>query len=104
MVVVEAIYFDSDDYDVRSEVILCDTNETAKALVKKTYEKILEDYEFDDEADRKNWESRNVKWKENGGVYVCGGDAGYALITIADKEPITSNGLVDFEVKTYNFY
>jgi hypothetical protein len=34
MIVVESMFFDSDDYQVDSEVIPCDSKETAKAVVK----------------------------------------------------------------------
>ena len=51
MIVVETMFFDSDDYNVSTEVIPCDSKETAKAVVEKVYEKILEDYDFDDDED-----------------------------------------------------
>ena len=49
MVVVETMFFDSDDYDVTTDVIPCEDKKAAKALVKKIYKKVLEDYDFEDE-------------------------------------------------------
>ena len=104
MVVVETMFFDSDDYNVSTEVIPCDSKETAKAVVEKVYEKILEDYDFDDEKDRKKWENRCVKRKEDGSIYIEGGDCGYAEINIIDKEPVTANTLSSLEVEVGVFY
>jgi 3-phosphoglycerate kinase len=104
MIVVETMFFDSDDYNVSTEVIPCDSKETAKAVVEKVYEKILEDYDFDDEEDRKEWENKRVKRKEDGSIYIGGGDYGYAKINIIDKELVTANTLPSLEVKVGIFY
>lgn len=104
MIVVETMFFDSDDYNVNTEVIPCDSKETAKAVVEKVYEKILEDYDFDDEEDRKEWENERVKRKEDGSIYIEGGDCGYAEINIVDREPVTANTLSSLEVKVGCFY
>ena len=53
MIVVETMFFDSDDYDVNTEVIPCDSKETAKAVVKKVYDKLVSRYSFRNEAERK---------------------------------------------------
>ena len=73
MIVVETMFFDSDDYDVNTEVIPCDSKETAKAVVKKVYDKLVSRYSFRNEAERKEWEKENVKFKEDGSIYVSGG-------------------------------
>ena len=104
MIVVESIFFDSDDYAVESEVIPCDDKETAKAVVKKIYKKILEDYEFDDEDELKEWEHDNVRWENNGGVHVIGGDCGYAEINIIEKEPVSMKAVEKLDVSCYPFY
>jgi 3-phosphoglycerate kinase len=104
MIVVETMFFDSDDYDVSTDVIPCDSKETAKAVVEKVYEKILEDYNFDDEEDRKDWENESVKRKKDGSIYIKGGDCGYAKINIIDKELVTANTLSSLEVEVGIFY
>lgn len=104
MIVVETVFFDSDDYNVSTEVIPCDSKETAKAIVEKVYEKILEDSDFDDEEDRKEWENESVKRKEDGSIYIEGGDCGYAEINIIDKELVTANTLSSLEVEVGIFY
>lgn len=104
MVVVETMFFDSDNYQVDTDVIPCDSEETAKAIVEKVYNKILEDYDFNSEEDRQKWEDRNVKRKKNGSIYICGGDAGYAEISIVVKEPITAETLDSFEPEISIFY
>jgi hypothetical protein len=104
MIVVETMFFDSDDYNVSTEVIPCDSKETAKAVVEKFYEKALEEYHFDDDEDRKKWENRCVKRKEDGSIYIEGGDCGYAEINIVDREQVTANTLSSLEVKVGYFY
>lgn len=37
MIVVETMFFDSDYYNVNTEVIPCDSKKTAKAVAKKIY-------------------------------------------------------------------
>lgn len=98
------MFFDSDDYNVSTEVIPCDSKETAKAVVEKFYEKALEGYNFHDEEDRKKWENRRVKRKEDGSIYIEGGDCGYAKINIVDRELVTANTLSSLEVKVGCFY
>lgn len=104
MVVVETMFFDSDNYDVNTEVIPCGSKEAAKALVEKVYEKILEDYDFDDEKDRKKWENRCVMRKKDGSIIIEGGDCGYAKINIVDKEPLTAEAVYSFEPTVSCFY
>ena len=104
MIVVETVFFDSDDYMVDTDVIPCDSKETAKAVVEKVYEKILEDYDFDDDKNRKKWEDYSVERKEDGSIYIKGDDAGYAKINIVEKEAVTANTLSSLEVKVSNFY
>lgn len=104
MIVVETMFFDSDDYDVNTEVIPCDSKETAKAVVKKVYEKLLEDYVFDTEEERKEWEKENVKRKKNGSIYIEGGDCGYAKINIIEKEAVTADTVSSFKAKVSVFY
>ena len=104
MIVVETMFFDSDDYNVNTEVIPCDSKKTAKAVAEKVYEKILEDYNFDDDEDRKKWEKRNVNRKKDGSIFIQGGDCGYAEINIIDKEPVTANTLSSLEVEVGIFY
>ena len=104
MIVVETMFFDSDDYNVSTDVIPCDSKETAKALVEKVYEKILEDYDFDDEEDRKKWENKRVERNKDGSIYIAGSDCGYAEINIIDKELVTANTLSSIEVEVGIFY
>ena len=104
MIVVETMFFDSDDYNVNTEVIPCDSKKTAKAVAEKVYEKILEDYNFDDDEDRKKWEKRNVNRKKDGSIFIQGGDCGYAEINIVDREPVTANTLSSLKVKVNCFY
>ena len=104
MIVVETMFFDSDDYDVSTEVIPCDSKETAKAVVEKVYEKILEDYVFDDDEDRQRWVNRNVKRAENGSIRINGGDCGYAEINIIEKDAVTADTVSSFEARVGCFY
>ena len=104
MIVVETMFFDSDDYDVNTDVIPCDSKETAKAVVKKVYEKLLEDYNFNTEEERKEWEKENVKFKEDGSIYVNGGDCGYGSFNIVEKEPLTADTISSFEPAVSSIY
>lgn len=104
MIVVETMFFDSDDYDVNTEVIPCDSKETAKSVVKKVYEKLVSKYGFDDEAEREKWEKENVKFKEDGSIYVNGGDCGYGTFNIVEKEPITAGTIASFEPLVSTIY
>ena len=104
MIVVQTMFLDSDDFYVVSESFPCDNVKTAKKLVKDIYEKMLEDYDFDDEEDFKKWEKRNVKWDENGSVEIDGCDCGYGWIKIIDKEAITASTVGSCDVKIGNIY
>lgn len=104
MIVVETMFFDSDNYNVNTEVIPCDSKETAKAVAEKVYEKILEDYIFDDDEGRKKWEKHNVKREDDGSIFIEGCDCGYAEINIVDRELVTTNTLSSLEVKVSCFY
>jgi len=104
MIVVETMFFDSDDYNVNTEVIPCDSKETAKAVVEKVYEKVLEDYDFDDDEDRQNWENENVTREEDGSIHIKGGDCGYAEINIIEKDAVTADTVSSFEVSVGCFY
>ena len=104
MIVVETMFFDSDDYDVNTDVIPCDSKETAKAVVEKVYEKVLKDYDFDGDEDRKSWEKENVKRKKNGSIHIEGGDCGYAEINIIEKEAVTADTVSSFKAKVSVFY
>ena len=108
MIVVESMFFDSDDYQVDSEVIPCDSKETAKAVVKKVYDKLIEDYDFnyddDPKAAQKKWEDRYVRKQEDGSIKIQGGDCGYGWIKIVEKEPVTAGTLSGFDPKVGNIY
>lgn len=104
MIVVETMFFDSDDYCVNTEVIPCDSKKTAKAVAEKVYKKILEDYIFEDDEERTQWENENVERKKDGSFYIDGGDCGCAKINIVDKEPVTADTLDSLEVEVYSFY
>ena len=86
MIVVETMFFDSDDYCVNTEVIPCDSKKT------------------ENDEERTQWESENVERKKDGGFYIEGGDCGYAKINIIDKEPVTADALDSLEVEVYSFY
>ena len=104
MIVVETMFFDSDDYDVNTEVIPCDSKETAKAVVKKVYDKLVSRYSFRNEAERKEWEKKNVKFKEDGSIYVNGGACGYGSFNIVEKEPLTADTISSFEPTVSSIY
>jgi hypothetical protein len=107
MIVVESMFFDSDDYQVESEVIPCESKEIAKQVVKKTYEKLLEGYDFDEEDEdenRKSFERRYVKKHKNGSIDIEGSDCGYGWIKIIEKEPITANTISSFDPVVGNIY
>ena len=104
MIVVETMFFDSDDYDVNTEVIPCDSKETAKAVVKKVYEKLVSRYDFSYCGGRKKWEKENVEFKEDGSIYVSGGDCGYGSFNIVEKEPITADTISSFEPAISSIY
>ena len=104
MIVVETMFFDSDDYDVNTEVIPCDSKETAKAVVNKVYDKLVSRYSFRNEAERKEWEKKNVKFKEDGSIYVNGGDCGYGSFNIVEKEPLTADTISSFEPTVSSIY
>ena len=108
MIVVESMFFDSDDYQVESEVIPCDSKETAKAVVKKVYDKLIEDYDFDCEDDpkaaQKEWEDKYVRKQKDGSIKIEGCDCGYGWIKIVEKEPVTVGTLSGFDPKVGNIY
>lgn len=104
MVVVETMFFDSDDFYVNTEVIPCDSKETAKAVVEKVYEKILDEYTFRDDDERRQWENENVERKKDGSIFIQGGDCGYAEINIVEKEAVTTDTMSSLEVKISSFY
>ena len=107
MVVVQTMFFDSDDFDVVSESFPCEDTKTAKKLVKDIYEKMLEDYDFDEEDEDDNraaWEKRNVKWSKNGSVEIEGCDCGYGWIKIIDKEPVTASTVSSCKFKIGSIY
>ena len=104
MVVVETMFFNSDDYAVETQVIPCDSKETAKAVVEKVYKKILDDYTFRDDDERSQWENENVERKKDGSIFIQGGDCGYAEINIVEKEAATADTVSSLEVKISSFY
>ena len=104
MIVVETMFFDSDDYDVNTEVIPCDSKETAKAVVKKVYDKLVSRYIFHNEEERKEWEKENVTFKKDGSIYVSGGDCGYGSFDIVEKEPLTADTISSFEPSVSSIY
>ena len=104
MIAVETMFFDSDDYNVNTEVIPCDSKKTAKAVAKKIYEKVLEGYDFDDDEDRRNWENENVTRAKNGSIRIEGGDCGYAEINIIEKDAVTADTVSSFEARVGCFY
>jgi len=104
MVVVETMFFNSDDFYVNTEVIPCDSKETAKAVVEKVYEKILDNCTFRDDDHLKEWENENVERKKDGSIFIQGGDCGYAEINIVEKEAATADTVSSLEVKISSFY
>ena len=104
MVVVETMFFNSDDYAVETQVIPCDSKETAKAVVEKVYKKILDDYTFRDDDERIQWENENVERKKDGSIFIQGGDCGYAEINIVEKEAVTADTMSSLAVKISSFY
>lgn len=107
MIVVESMFFDSDDYQVESEVIPCASKEIAKQVVNKTYEKLLEGYDFDEEDEdenRESFERRHVKKHKDGSIDIDGSDCGYGWIKIIEKEPVTADTVSAFEPVVGNIY
>jgi len=104
MVVVETMFFDSDDYAVETQVIPCDSKETAKAVVEKVYKKILDRYTFRDDDKRRQWENKNVERKKDGSIFIQGGDCGYAEINIVEKDAVTADTMSSLAVKISSFY
>lgn len=104
MVVVETMFFDSDDYAVETQVIPCDSKETAKAVVEKVYKEILDRYTFRDDKHLKKWENENVERKKDGSIFIQGGDCGYAEINIVEKEAVTADTMSSLAVKISSFY
>ena len=91
MVIVQTMFFNSDEYAVIvGESFPCDSVETARELVKRIYEKVLENHDVYDE-ERADFEKRHVKWSEDGSVTIYSGGAGYGQIEISDKELVTAN-------------
>lgn len=107
MIVVESMFFDSDDYHVKSEVIPCASKEIAKQVVNKTYEKLLEGYDFDEDdpdESRENFEKYYVKKHKDGSIDIEGIDCGYGWIKIIEKEPITADTISSFDPVVGNIY
>ena len=104
MVVVETMFFDSDDYAVKTEVIPCDSKKTAKAVVEKVYKKILDRYTFRDDDKRRQWENENVERKKDGSIFIQGGDCGYAEINIVEKKAVIADTVSSLKVKISSFY
>ena len=108
MIVVESMFFDSDDYQVESDVIPCDSKETAKAVVEKVYNKLVEEYDFVEEDDpevaRKEWEKEYVKRLKDGSIEIEGGDCGYGWIKIIDRQTVTADTVSALEPLIANIY
>ena len=108
MIVVESMFFDSDDYQVESEVIPCESKDVAKRVVNKIYEKLLEDYDFsfedDPEKAKTEWENEYVKFHKDGSIDIDGSDCGYGWIKIVEKEPVTTDTISEFEPVVANIY
>jgi len=100
MIVVESMFFDSDDYQVESEVIPCESKDVAKKVANKIYEKLLEDYDFDEDDpndNRESFERRYVKKHDDGSYHIEGGDCGYGWIKIIDREAVTADTISALE-------
>jgi 3-phosphoglycerate kinase len=108
MIVVESMFFDSDDYQVQGEVIPCDSKETAKAVVKKVYDKLLDDYDFDCEDDpeeaQKEWEEQYVTKHKDGSIDIEGSDCGYGWIRIVDRLTVTADTVSSLKPVVGNIY
>ena len=94
MIVVESMFFDSDDYQVESEVIPCESKDVAKKVADKIYEKLLEDYDFDEEdpdENRESFERDHVKKHDDGSYDIEGSDCGYGWIKVIDREAVTAD-------------
>ena len=100
MIVVESMFFDSDDYQVESEVIPCESKDVARKVANKIYEKLLEDYDFDEDDpndNRESFERRYVKKHDDGSYHIEGGDCGYGWIKIIDREAVTADTISALE-------
>jgi hypothetical protein len=107
MIVVESMFFDSDDYQVESEVIPCESKDVAKKVADKIYEKLLEDYDFDEEdpdENRESFERRYVKKHKDGSYNIDGSDCGYGWIKIVDREAVTADTVSALEPVVGNIY
>ena len=100
MIVVESMFFDSDDYQVESEVIPCESKDVAKKVADKIYEKLLKDYYFDEndpDDNRESFERRYVKKHDDGSYHIEGSDYGYGWIKIIDREAVTADTISALE-------
>ena len=108
MIVVESMFFDSDDYQVKSEVIPCESKDVARRVASKIYEKMLEDYDFsledDPKAAKKEWEKEYVKMHDDGSYDIDGSDCGYGWIKIVDREAVTADTVSALEPVVGNIY
>ena len=96
---------DSDDYQVETNVIPCDSKETAKAIVEKIYEKAIEhNYSFEDEKKKKQWEDDYVKRNEDGSIHITGGDCVFGTIDIIEKEQLSMNDVPTFKPEVASIY
>ena len=108
MIVVESMFFDSDDYQVESEVIPCESKDVAKKVVSKIYKKLVEDYDFsledDPKAAKKEWEKEYVTKHKDGSIDIEGSDCGYGWIKIVDREAVTADTVSALEPVVGNIY
>lgn len=111
-------FLDSDCFEVNTEVIPCDSEETAKAVVKRVVDLVIKDckessyygFEIDDEDELKeakenfkNWVSL-IKINEDGGTHIDGEDCGGIDITIKKNKVVTQDSVKDLEIEIHSYY
>ena len=102
MVVVKAVFFNSDDLEINVDVYPAEDIKSAKEIVEKIYNKIFEDeLEFEDEEEEESWVENNVTRYEDGSIFINGYDGGFADLKIMDM--ITNKDLSTLKVKSYIF-
>ena len=111
-------FLDSDSFDVNAEVIPCDSEETAKAVVKRVVDLVIKNaqedsyygFEIDNEDELKeakenfkDWVS-SIKINEDGGTHIDGGDSGGIDITIKKNKVVTQDSVKDLEIPFHAYY
>lgn len=92
MIIVTIIALDSDDFETKTEVVPCDTMETARMVVDQALKDYMDDLAEDDGFDEEEWKGDHVRTLgKNGSIYISGNYAGHGKILISEREEVTSD-------------